>query len=118
MKRRIVQKGAALVFLAASLTTHLVWAEAGNDGKATLQQLEQECEYARENALLLIRARYVEECVQKGDKDRPACERFYADYGDTIRPAGKRFSIYQNASEHLSFDEVQNAAIEACQRYV
>lgn len=54
-------------------------------------ELDRACQAARAAALASIRAGYVEECVAKGVKDRPACVRFYADWGDTIKPAGKKF---------------------------
>ncbi len=91
MKCKILPKTVALLFLATLLTTPSVWAADSDDDRMTLQQMDQECEDARDEALRPIRAGYIEECVQKGDKDRPACERFYADYGDQIRPAGKKF---------------------------
>lgn len=91
MNGKVFFKRAALVCLATSLMTPLLRAADGDNGSVTLRQMDQECEQARDNALRPIRARYVEECVQNGDKDRPTCERFYADYGDAILPAGKKF---------------------------
>lgn len=66
-------------------------AETSEQRLATAHHLDQACEHARDVALRPLRQKYVEECVQKGVKDRPACQRFYADYGNTIQPAGIKF---------------------------
>lgn len=88
---RILLKSVALLFLVTSLTAPSTRAAHKDDGRMTVQEIDRACAQARDNALRPIRARYIEECVVKGDKDRPACERLYADYGDAIQPAGRKF---------------------------
>ena len=46
------------------------------------QEMDAACETARESQLTSDRDKYVNECVENGEKkDRAACEKFYADYG-------------------------------------
>ena len=91
MNAKAMFRCVALVFLEITVPGALVQAANGDERHATLEHLERACEQARENALRPIRAHYVDECVQKGVKDRPACERFYADYGNAMKPVGMKF---------------------------
>ncbi len=69
----------AMVFSAA------VWAdELGKERDAKQAELDAACEVARQKELVLVRAQYVEDCVEKKQRpDRASCERFYADYGES-----------------------------------
>ena len=52
--------------------------------KAKQAELDAACEVARQEKLVLVRAQYVEECIEKKQRpDRESCERFYADYGES-----------------------------------
>ncbi len=54
----------------------------GEERDAKQAELDAACEAARQEKLILARAKYVEECVEmKQLSDRETCERFYADYG-------------------------------------
>ena len=56
--------------------------------------LDAACEAAREEKLAPERERYIEECVEEGQReDRAACERFYADYGNQ---SGDRAPLYMD----------------------
>ncbi len=58
--------------------------ENKDERKARQAELDAACEVARQKKLTPMRAEYVEECVEKKQRrDREACERFYADYGDS-----------------------------------
>lgn len=50
--------------------------------RAEKDRLDAACEAAREQKLAPQRARYVEECVAKGERDRAGCEQYYRDYGN------------------------------------
>ena len=80
----------ALMFLGSLAFGALALAANGDETNMMLK-LDRACQQARENALRPIRAQYVDECVEKGVKDRPACERFYADYGNALKPVGQKF---------------------------
>ncbi len=54
----------------------------GEEREAKQAELDAACEVARQEKLILARARYIEECVDTEMlADRETCERFYADYG-------------------------------------
>ncbi len=60
-------------------------------------RLDAECEAAREAKLAPERERLVEECVEtKQRRDRAACERFYADYGNQT---GNRAPLHMDLPE-------------------
>ena len=51
--------------------------------EAKQAELDAVCEAARKTKLVLVRAKYADECVEtKMLADRESCERFYADYGE------------------------------------
>ena len=65
----------ALMFPVAGMSTD-------SDRQATQENLDTECEAARERKLAPERAKFIEECVEKKQRnDQAACERFYSDYG-------------------------------------
>ena len=56
----------------------------GEEREAKQAELDAACETARQEKLILARARHIEECVEtKMLADRETCERFYADYGES-----------------------------------
>ncbi len=67
----------AMLASAAALADKL-----GKERDAKQAELNAACEAARQKKLVIVRAQYVEECVDKKQRaDRATCERFYADYG-------------------------------------
>ncbi len=67
------------------LSTAAVQADRlGEEREAKQAELDAACEAARQEKLILARARHIEECVEtKMLVDRETCERFYADYGES-----------------------------------
>ncbi|MCB1680224.1 MAG: hypothetical protein KDI16_16205 [Halioglobus sp.] len=64
---------------------------AANDTltQAQVQQLERQCETARDKALAPIRAQKTQACVEQQQRSRRQCERYYATYGNvSIDPSG------------------------------
>ncbi len=58
--------------------------ETQKERAAKQAELDAICEVARQENLTLVRAEYVEECIEKKQRpDRESCERFYADYGES-----------------------------------
>jgi len=58
--------------------------KSAKEREAKRAELDAACEVARQEKLTLVKAQYVEECmVTKQRPDRAACERFYADYGES-----------------------------------
>jgi hypothetical protein len=56
----------------------------GEERDAKQAELDATCEAARQEKLILERARYTEKCVEtKMLADRETCERFYSDYGES-----------------------------------
>lgn len=69
-----------LSLLAISLTC---LAADSAERQAKLAELDAACEEARLKKLVPLRAKFVDECVDKGERpDRASCERYYADYGN------------------------------------
>ena len=72
--------------LVLSMTVAMV-ASAGvlaDEQGAKQAELDAACEAARQVKLVQVRAELVEECVEtKQLRDRPTCERFYVDYGES-----------------------------------
>jgi len=65
--------------------------------EAKQAELDVACEVARQEKLSPLKARYVEECVEKEQRpDRESCERFYADYGNR---SGKRAPLFYDLPE-------------------
>lgn len=82
---------AVLVLLAAPA---VLAAESFEEAQA---RLDKACQEAREAKLAPERERYIQECVEKGERpDRASCERFYADYGNQ---AGNRAPLYMDLPE-------------------
>ncbi len=56
----------------------------GKEREAKQAELDAACEAARQDKIILERAKHIEECVDtKLLSDRETCERFYADYGES-----------------------------------
>ena len=56
--------------------------ESKKDRANNQADLDARCEVVRQENLVLARAEYVDECIEKKQRpDRKSCERFYADYG-------------------------------------
>jgi hypothetical protein len=56
----------------------------GQELEAKQAELDAACETARQEKIILARAKHIEECVEtKLLADRETCERFYADYGES-----------------------------------
>ena len=67
------------------------------DLSAQQAALDAACDQAREQRLAPEREKYIEECVEKQQKqDRAACERFYSDYGART---GNRAPLYYDLPE-------------------
>ena len=82
--------------------------ETAEDRKIKQAELDAICEQARQEKLTLARAEYVEECVEKKQRrDRAACERFYADYGETS--AGNRVPLFYDLPECVTADEYRRS---------
>lgn len=79
----------------------------GSADETNQAQLDAQCELARQTKLAPERARYIDECVATKQKpDRPACERYYADYG---AQSGNRAPLYYDLPEcRRAFDARKN----------
>ena len=87
---------AVIPVLGACLLALLVVAPAAADSSRQTE-LDAACEQARERKLAPERAKFIELCVQKKEReDRAACERFYADYG---AQSGNRAPLYYDLPE-------------------
>ena len=65
--------------------------------EAMQAELDLACEVARQEKLSPLKARYIEECVEKEQRpDRESCERFYADYGNR---SGNRAPLFYDLPE-------------------
>lgn len=89
----------AITFLAQ--VPVLALARSTEEIKATLAELDARCEAAREARLGPERAKYIEECVEKGEA-RDYCTGFYADYGAR---AGNRAPLYLDLPECVEAHE-------------
>ena len=70
-------------------------------------RLDAVCEQAREKQLAPMRAQFVEECVEnKQQRDRKACETFYADFG---AQSGRRAPLFYDLPECVEAFEYQNS---------
>ena len=78
-----------------------------SDRQAKQEQLDAQCEAARERKLAPERAQFIEECVEKNQRsDRAACERFYSDYG---AQSGNRAPLYYDLPECIEAFEFQKS---------
>ena len=101
MKNLIAPVLIAALMLSASVTS------AESDRQVTQEELDAECEAAREMKLAPERARFIDECVEKRQKsDRAACERFYSDYG---AQSGDRRPLYYELPECVRAFEFQRS---------
>ena len=79
----------------------------GKERDAKQAELDAACEEARQKKLVLERAKYIEECVEtKMLEDREACERFYADYGES---SAGRAPLYYDLPECEEAHEYRNS---------
>jgi hypothetical protein len=78
----------------------------GKEREAKQAKLDTACEAARQEKIVIERAKQIEECVEtKLLADRETCERFYADYG--VSAAGHAPLFYdlpacEKAHEYLN----------------
>ena len=71
--------------------------ESERERAAKQAELDGACEVARQNKLIPLRAKYVDECVDKKQRpDRASCERFYADFGNQ---SGNRAPLFLDLPE-------------------
>jgi hypothetical protein len=79
----------------------------GDDRASKQQQLDAECETARERKLEPAREMYVQECVQQKTKSTlQDCQRFYADYG---AKTGDRAPLYYDLPECVAAFEYRQS---------
>jgi len=83
--QRHVKSTWLLLMALAMVASSAVQAEkSGKEREAKQAELDAACEVARQKALILVRAQFVDECVENKQRpDRASCERFYADYGES-----------------------------------
>ena len=98
-----------LLFIALMLVSiSELHSETQKDRQAKQAELDAICEAARQEKLTLIRAGYVEECVEKKQRpDRASCERFYADYGE--RAGRKQTPLFYDLPECVAADEYRRS---------
>ncbi len=83
-----------------------------------LQELEQQCEAARERQIAPLRKAAIEECIEHRTNNRSSgdvreqCERFYSDFGaaGTTQSGGFRQRMFHDIPECQEFYEVEQAA--------
>ena len=72
--------------------------ETQKEREAEQAELDAICEAARQEKLTLVRAEYIEECIEKKQRpDRESCERFYADYGESA--GGNQVPLFYDLPE-------------------
>jgi hypothetical protein len=92
----------AIVF---SVAGYAVETESERQAKQT--ELDAACEAARQEKIILARAKHVEECVNKEQlPDRVTCERFYADYGER---AGSQPPLFYDLPECVKAHEYRTS---------
>ena len=85
-----------------------------------LQQLERQCEDAREKLIAPLRQEAIEQCIadrmgnrsSRSSRDaREHCERFYQDFGNggTTQSGGFRQRMFHEIPECLEYYEAQQA---------
>jgi hypothetical protein len=72
-----------MIAIGAFFTATGVFAQSNDAQIARLNAMDQKCEEVRAKALVPIRAKMVEECVNQERRDRSVCEREISTYGDT-----------------------------------
>ncbi len=70
-------------------------------GKSSVQELQAQCEAARDAKLAPEREALIQKCIQEKNKTPEKCERFYADHGAGGRTAGGagRVRLYNDLPE-------------------
>ena len=82
--------------------------ETQKEREAKRAELDAICEAARQEKLTLVRAEYVEECIEKKQRpDRESCERFYADYGESA--GGNQVPLFYALPECVKADEYRRS---------
>ena len=69
-------------------------------------ELDEACEVARQIELAPIRQQHIDECVEKQDKNKAECEKFYQDYG--VR-TGNRVALFYDLPECVEAFEYNKA---------
>jgi hypothetical protein len=83
--------------IAVAVVAAMNAAFADDAHEAKQDELDAQCEAAREAEIAPERAAAVEDCVRdKQKEDRAACERFYRDYGER---SGHRPALYYDLPE-------------------
>ena len=59
------------------------------------EELLQECQSERARNIAPLREQAIDECINKKQKDRDYCERYYRNYGETTA-SGTRRGMYWN----------------------
>ena len=98
-----MRKATRLLTSLVLLASVAVYADSTEAERAAKQaELDAACEAARQEKIVVERAKYIEECVETGMRaDRAACERFYADYGaNTAGRAPLYYDLPQCVAAH------------------
>ena len=101
----------SIFVLLLSLGITLPLAAAANN----LQQLERQCEEARERLIAPLRQEAIDQCIvdREGNRSsrdaREHCERFYQDFGNggTTQSGGFRQRMFHEIPECLEYYEAQ-----------
>ena len=90
-------------------------------GAQSLQQLERQCEQAREELIAPLRQQAIDQCIEdrtagrsgsRSSRDaREHCERFYADYGQggSTQSGGFRQRMFHDIPECQALHEAERA---------
>lgn len=102
-----MKTGWTIVLLAVLASGTALASETEEERKARQAELDAACEAARQKKLVEVRAEYVEECVLKEQRpDREACERFYADYGES---SANRAPLFYDLPECVAAHEYRTS---------
>jgi hypothetical protein len=74
-----------------------------------VRQLEELCEQEREKRLKPERERLVRQCIERGDKSKRWCQKFYEDWGSAVRtgPATVGPALYYDLPECVAANEAR-----------
>ena len=103
------RKSTLILFLLSGMTLPLT------AGANNLQQLERQCEQARERLIAPLRQEAIDQCIvdregSRSSRDaREHCERFYQDFGNggTTQSGGFRQRMFHEIPECLEYYEAQ-----------
>lgn len=87
---------------------------------ASLQELEQRCEQAREEKITPLRQEAIEECLTSNPRRRDVeefCERFYSDFGQGGRTESGHFRqpMFNDLPECQAFHEAERLSRDSGQ---